>query len=271
MGNVAWRHMMLRKNVYLVLSLVLLAVCVGTAAYVLVKIYAHSATIAEEIRDEEKIDELPEEEQTGGVPISTVRPYGEVSLSIGESAIFENGILRPFTILEESRCPSNVTCIQAGTFRVAILVGTGSDTSTTSIALGESITTGTERITLVSADPYPVSDRYVSPNMYTLTFLVEAHTEVLVKPFPGEGSAVPPKLEDPKPGDGCYSGGCSGQVCTDDPGSVSTCEYIEEYQCYRTATCERQASGECGWTETPALTQCIMDARAKMMGTSFIE
>lgn len=56
---------------------------------------------------------------------------------------------------------------------------------------------------------------------------------------------------------GCFVGGCSGQVCSDQEGVVSTCEWRAEYACYQTATCERQADGECGWTETPELTACL--------------
>ena len=58
----------------------------------------------------------------------------------------------------------------------------------------------------------------------------------------------------------CYVGGCSSQVCSDQEGVVTTCEWREEYACYQGATCERQASGSCGWTETPALTACLAGA-----------
>ena len=61
--------------------------------------------------------------------------------------------------------------------------------------------------------------------------------------------------------DGCYIGGCSSQICSEDPDVISTCEWFEEYACYRNATCERQADGQCGWTETESLQQCIADAR----------
>lgn len=59
---------------------------------------------------------------------------------------------------------------------------------------------------------------------------------------------------------GCYIGGCSSQLCSDDDDLASTCEWTDAYACYDTATCERQATGECGWTETPALKQCLADA-----------
>lgn len=62
--------------------------------------------------------------------------------------------------------------------------------------------------------------------------------------------------ENPQPT--CLTGGCSSQLCTDQPGAISTCEYREEYACYKTATCERQSNGQCGWTQTVELTSCLM-------------
>jgi len=63
----------------------------------------------------------------------------------------------------------------------------------------------------------------------------------------------------PVVGAGCAIGGCSSQLCVDASRGdvVSTCEYSEVYACYQTARCEKQASGQCGWTETDTLRQCI--------------
>ncbi len=55
----------------------------------------------------------------------------------------------------------------------------------------------------------------------------------------------------------CYVGGCSSQLCTSDPDMASDCMFREEYACYQDATCEVQATGECGWTETSTLTSCL--------------
>ena len=55
----------------------------------------------------------------------------------------------------------------------------------------------------------------------------------------------------------CFVGGCSGQVCSDREGIISTCEWRPEYACYQDATCERQATGQCGWTETTELQACL--------------
>lgn len=55
----------------------------------------------------------------------------------------------------------------------------------------------------------------------------------------------------------CFVGGCSSQICSDQEGVISTCEWREEYACYQAATCERQADGQCGWTQTPELSACL--------------
>ncbi len=61
---------------------------------------------------------------------------------------------------------------------------------------------------------------------------------------------------------GCAVSGCSMQLCISaeeaaNGGGVSTCEFRPEYACYREATCEIQASGKCGWTESDSLKQCL--------------
>ncbi len=65
----------------------------------------------------------------------------------------------------------------------------------------------------------------------------------------------------PKTTKGCVVGGCSSQLCGEEGQDlISTCEWTAKYSCYQKATCERQPSGQCGWTETPELLQCIDDA-----------
>jgi Kazal-type serine protease inhibitor domain len=61
----------------------------------------------------------------------------------------------------------------------------------------------------------------------------------------------------PAPPAPCAVGGCSGQLCSDQPGLVSTCEFRPRYACFQGATCERQSNGSCGWTATPALNACL--------------
>ncbi len=55
----------------------------------------------------------------------------------------------------------------------------------------------------------------------------------------------------------CYIGGCSSELCTNTEGAASICIYNRQYDCYRTAICERQLSGECGWRMTEELQKCL--------------
>lgn len=54
----------------------------------------------------------------------------------------------------------------------------------------------------------------------------------------------------------CIRTGCSGQLCAEQP-LVSTCEFKPEYACYQKATCELQNNGQCGFTPTDQLVQCL--------------
>jgi hypothetical protein len=58
----------------------------------------------------------------------------------------------------------------------------------------------------------------------------------------------------------CMKTGCSSQVCSDQE-VITTCEYRTEYDCYKRAACERQRNGECGWTVTRELSECLRRAK----------
>lgn len=59
----------------------------------------------------------------------------------------------------------------------------------------------------------------------------------------------------------CKVGGCSGQLCEssfNEP-MTTTCEWREEYACYKKAKCQWQSNGKCGWTKTDELTKCLKE------------
>ncbi len=65
---------------------------------------------------------------------------------------------------------------------------------------------------------------------------------------------------DPIVFNGCAVAGCSGQLCVsagEAEGIITTCEFKAEYACYREASCEPQADGKCGWTQTAELKRCL--------------
>jgi hypothetical protein len=63
----------------------------------------------------------------------------------------------------------------------------------------------------------------------------------------------------------CFVGGCSGELCLEakDSGMASTCEWKEEYACYKKTKCERQQTGKCGWTETSEFKSCLANPLPK--------
>ncbi|MBI2610486.1 hypothetical protein HYW60_00915 [Candidatus Kaiserbacteria bacterium] len=91
--------------------------------------------------------------------------------------------------------------------------------------------------------------------------LMESYPERCATPdgrtFVNERQTLPP---DSIAFNGCAVAGCSGQLCVsaeEAEGIVTTCEYRAEYACYKEASCEPQADGKCGWTETPELQRCL--------------
>lgn len=58
---------------------------------------------------------------------------------------------------------------------------------------------------------------------------------------------------------GCVRTGCSGEICaaTATGGVNSTCIYKPQFACYKQARCEKQISGQCGWTQTTELQSCL--------------
>ena len=61
----------------------------------------------------------------------------------------------------------------------------------------------------------------------------------------------------------CKIAGCSGQLCVsaDSSDIITTCEYKAEYACYKSARCENQSNGLCGWTQTKELANCIENSK----------
>ena len=57
----------------------------------------------------------------------------------------------------------------------------------------------------------------------------------------------------------CKVTGCSGQVCAEED-VTTTCEFKPEYACYKSAKCERQNDGKCGWSPSEELVACLYSA-----------
>jgi hypothetical protein len=161
----------------------------------------------------------------------------EREAGLNEVIILDAVAIKLVELIEDSRCPSDVVCVQVGTVRLAVEVVTGGRMLEEVVTLNEKKTIAGFDVTLTTVTPYPRMSVPRPENEYRFSFTVV------------KAPAVPVAK--------CFIGGCSSQICSDSPDVVTDCMYREEYACYQTAVCERQASGSCGWTETPALTSCL--------------
>lgn len=94
---------------------------------------------------------------------------------------------------------------------------------------------------------YPIATSTGSSAYYSQTYPTQYHYQYVDTPTttPVQGN--------------CYVGGCSGQICSDQPNMPSTCEYRAEYACYQYSRCERQSTGQCGWTPTSQFASCFQN------------
>lgn len=221
------------NRILLLLGLgVLGALVVSSAAY---GAYAYLAPKPVVVAPE-AVTPTPQSPETPQEPEETLTqpvPYGKVTIRLGQTIEFPNLTLTITEVIEDSRCPTDVTCIQAGTVRVRGV----SEGNTTTLELGKKTAYAGHTISLDAVTPSRISTSQTGAGEYRFTLTVSREL--------GK----------------CYVGGCSAQLCTDQPDAVSTCEWTEAYACYKTAVCERQTTGQCGWTQSASLTQCLANAR----------
>jgi len=101
-----------------------------------------------------------------------------ITAKIGQEASAFGVTVMPHTLLEDSRCPPNVNCIQAGTVRIRAELSSGLGTGTQVFVLGQPITTEAERVTLVAVSPQAEAGKSIEQSAYVFTFLVEKRTDI---------------------------------------------------------------------------------------------
>lgn len=79
----------------------------------------------------------------------------------------------PHEVLEDSRCPIDVNCIQEGTVRVRATLESGLGTANQVFTLNEPITTEAETVTLVQVSPFPESGSGIEDVAYVFMFEVQ--------------------------------------------------------------------------------------------------
>jgi hypothetical protein len=91
---------------------------------------------------------------------------------IGQASSVLGIKITPLSIIEDSRCPTDVQCIQAGTVRISATLVSGMGTAIQTFALNVPITTEAEMITLIAVTPEKRSAHEIASGEYRFTFRV---------------------------------------------------------------------------------------------------
>jgi hypothetical protein len=104
-------------------------------------------------------------------PVST-DTTGTFTLALAEKGESHGWAVTPLTVIEDSRCPIDVQCIQAGTVQVKTRIATSAESEVV-LTLLTPVIVGTSKVTLLNVTPKKSSTEKVVQKDYRFTFLVE--------------------------------------------------------------------------------------------------
>lgn len=110
------------------------------------------------------------EELTSGIP--TV-PLGSVTLELNKPVMVSGTTIRVTAVLEDSRCPSDVVCIQAGRALLGLSLVSPNGLSSMTIEIGKTVTTEALAITLDEVRPYPMASQKTADADYRFVLTVK--------------------------------------------------------------------------------------------------
>ncbi|UYK65057.1 hypothetical protein NG831_12460 [Xanthomonas sacchari] len=103
-----------------------------------------------------------------GGPVAIQPIEGPVRL--GEIAAVDGPRVRPDRVMEDSRCPADVQCIQAGRLVVRTTVLGGGWSKEMDLTLGVPVPVADGMLTLVDATPVPIASETAASARFTFNF-----------------------------------------------------------------------------------------------------
>jgi hypothetical protein len=98
----------------------------------------------------------------------------EVTLSIGATAAWATDLqIRFVAVTEDSRCPTDTTCVWAGQLKISVGVTRGGQTSTLEVIESEQQTIGEYRLSFVRAEPPARANRKLASQEYRVTLRLD--------------------------------------------------------------------------------------------------
>lgn len=113
----------------------------------------------------EKADKTEESEVTYAAETTVSARLGEEGKTLGVS-------ITPLAVLEDSRCPVGVQCIQAGTVRLSLHVKSAVAEDTLEIGLASAISSERERVAFIDVVPPPRAGEDIADADYVFRFHV---------------------------------------------------------------------------------------------------
>lgn len=109
----------------------------------------------------------------------------QIKLAINQNLLIESEGLKVkfLKVTEDSRCPSDVTCIWAGQVGVLVNVSqNGKDLGDINLVLGPDKELAEKKINgylirLVKVDPYPISTKKIEPSDYKITVIISKYID----------------------------------------------------------------------------------------------
>lgn len=101
-------------------------------------------------------------------------PTTNVALAVGASRTVDGITIKLDDVLEDSRCPQNVTCVWAGQVRVQVELSIKDEKNQTVVlsTAGQGVSFANHFISILSITPAMVSDKIIPKKDYEITFAV---------------------------------------------------------------------------------------------------
>ena len=170
------------KRSYLIVLIVIAALLVLFISLVSKKSYRkttdngviYCATDVQACPDGSYVSRIPPECNFGTCEVSIVNGKLETELltKIDQGASGLDVKVTPNEVLEDSRCPVDVTCIQAGTVRLSATLESGLGRTQQIFKLNTPITTEAEEVTLIKVLPEKYSNKVIELKDYQFIFKV---------------------------------------------------------------------------------------------------
>ena len=114
---------------------------------------------------------------TGQLPEVRSETEARLEARIGQAATGLNLTVVPLEVVEDSRCPVGVSCIQVGTVRIRAKLTSGMGTADQIFVLNQPIATEAEQVALVEVKPEQMAGGQIKSSDYRFIFEVKKRIE----------------------------------------------------------------------------------------------